>query len=177
MDFDETRYVTPQEASKITGYSISHLRHLSDIGKIESRRKTKGGKRYFLIDDLKRYRKEDKISIIYGRNENESMLYRENRLMEQMFPYAETLEDTDSALNFNRPGLKKLIELVEEGRVKEIITISKEKLGFVEFGHFSILEKYIASFEVKFTYAEDFPSPMIQKDARDAIKKLEPFTK
>jgi predicted site-specific integrase-resolvase len=86
--------------------------------------------------------------------------------MEKKYPNHRIIEDIGSGLNMKRKGLKELIELAIEGKVKEVVITYKDRL--TRFGYELIewlIEKYSdGTIKVINKNEEETPEEEITKD-------------
>lgn len=141
-------YKTPKEASKILGVHWQTLRNWDASGMIETIRMP-GGKRLYNVQ--KYLEKNNLIStndipkrnICYCRVSTIGQkpdLQRQKELMKNLYPNHEIIEDIASGLNFNRPGLNKIIKLALNKEINEIVVAYKDRL--CRFG-FELIEMII----------------------------------
>ena len=137
-----------KEASELLGVSVSTLRRWESEGKITST-KTSGGHRRYTVDDLsKTHRKisqNKRITIAYCRVSSSD---QKNDLIRQVDNVSKfciargysfkVIEDLGSGLNYNKKGLKELINLIQTNTVERVVINYKDRL--LRFG-FEILEQ------------------------------------
>lgn len=91
-------------------------------------------------------KKEERLNICYVRvstHGQKSELENQKKFMEKMFPNYEMIEDIGSGINFNRKGLRKIIELSIEGRVNMVVVGNRDRLTRFGFDFISdLIEKY-----------------------------------
>lgn len=130
------------EAAKELGVSVGTLRRWEKEGLITSERTPKGHRRYDLnklrneVIDLKTNEdNKDKKTIIYARvstpTAKEDLNYQKRML--ELFCSSkgwtfETITDIGSGLNYNKPGLNKVIDLIERNKVDQIVIAYKDRL-------------------------------------------------
>jgi len=146
-------YKTPKEASKILGVHWQTLRNWDANGMIETIR-TPGGKRMYNVEKyLKDNNKTDEIKtqnkiaskkkICYCRVSTlgqKSDLKHQIELMKKKYPSYEIIQDIASGLNFNRPGLNKIISMSLNKEIDEVVVMYKDRLA--RFG-FELIESII----------------------------------
>lgn len=166
-------YKTPKEASKILGVHWQTLRNWDTKGMIETVR-TPGGKRMY---NVTKYLKEanlvnniivDKRKVCYCRVSTLAQkpdLLRQIEVMKQKYPNYEIIQDIASGLNFNRPGLNKIIKMALNNEIDEVVVSYKDRL--CRFG-FELVEMIIKeSSNGKITVmnnADDSPEEELTKD-------------
>lgn len=139
-------WVRIKQASEFYGVSIFTLRGWEKENKIECRR-TFGNQRLFYINSTTSHplqgqchAKTDKKDYIYIRvssKKQEDDLNRQKSFLLSKFPTCKVVKDIGSGLNYKRKGLRKLLELSNQGKVSKIIVFSKDRL--CRFG-FDLLE-------------------------------------
>ena len=133
------KYVRRKEVLSILKVHHQTLYRMEEKGLIDVKR-TNGGHRLY---NLEKYLREnnlndniEKINICYCRvssKKQEKDLKKQIELMEKKYPDHEIIKDIGSGLNFNRKGLKKLIEMAIEGKVNEVVITYKDRLA--RFGY------------------------------------------
>jgi excisionase family DNA binding protein len=143
-------YMTPKEASKKLGVHWQTLRNWDANGSIETIR-TPGGKRMYnvkkylidnnLIKDIQNITSKKKICYCRVSTLNQkSNLQNQINLMKKKYPNHEIIQDVASGLNFNRPGLNKIISLALNKELEEVVVMYKDRLA--RFG-FELIENII----------------------------------
>ena len=164
MNIDRTKFVGGKKAIEIIGVHQRTLYLWEEKGLIETIRTT-GGKRlynvekylnekicndnnkmkntilYENLEDLDK--KKEKLNICYIRvssNNQKDDLERQKNLMVKLYPKHLIIEDIGSGLNLNKRGIKKIINLAIEGKIKELVVAYKDRL--TRFG-FELIEELI----------------------------------
>lgn len=139
-------YMTPKEASKKLGVHWQTLRNWDANGMIETVR-TPGGKRMYNVNKYLADNKETsdvpKKKICYCRVSTlnqKSDLQHQIDLMKKKYPNHEIITDIASGLNFNRPGLNKIIQIALNKEIDELVVMYKDRLA--RFG-FELIEHII----------------------------------
>jgi putative resolvase len=139
-------YKTPKETSKILGVHWQTLRNWDAKGTIETIR-TPGGKRLYnvkkYLDDNNKNIPIERKKICYCRVSTmgqKSDLIHQIDLMKKKYPKYEMVQDIASGLNFNRPGLKKIINMAINKELEEVVIMYKDRLA--RFG-FELIENII----------------------------------
>lgn len=138
-----------KEASKLLGVTPKTIRLWEQEGKISSVR-TEGNHRRYAIADLIGDKKQDKLTIAYGRVsscDQKDDLERQALVLEY---YCETrgfnfevIKDLGSGLNYNKKGLKRLIKLICSNEIERLVITHKDRL--LRFGSeliFSLCENF-----------------------------------
>jgi len=132
-------YKTPKDASKILGVHWQTLRNWDTNGTIETIR-TPGGKRLY---NVKKYLQNNNLNIQLERKKicycrvssigQKSDLQNQIELMKNKFPTYEIIQDIASGLNFNRPGLNKIIDMAINKEIEEVVIMYKDRLARFAF--------------------------------------------
>jgi predicted site-specific integrase-resolvase len=117
------------------------LRKYADEGKIRTVKNEAGQRLY----DVKSYIRgqADSSIVLYCRvhsPEQKDDLVRQTAQLRQLYPNAEVIEDTGSALNFKRKGLQALLERLMQGDKLTLVVTSKDRL--VRLG-FDLIESMV----------------------------------
>ncbi|WP_192483734.1 MULTISPECIES: IS607 family transposase [Cysteiniphilum] len=172
------------EAANYLGVSVSTLRRWEKEGKITSER-TKGGQRRYPISvlepNLKKSESQTKLTVAYARvssHDQKSDLERQKQLLEMYCASKgwtfELLADLGSGMNYNKKGLKKLIQKILTGEIGRLVITHKDRL--LRFGAelvFSICE--MKNVEVVIVNQGDEPS--FEEDlAKDVLEIITVFS-
>ena len=129
-------YVTPEQASKFFCVSETCLRNWADNGKIKYT-KTKGGHRRYFIEPTNSNSahesdKGQQISkVIYCRVSSRKQsddLNRQKEFLVNKYPDHEVIKDIGSGINWERRGLKRILEGVFNGEIKEVVVAHRDRL-------------------------------------------------
>ena len=130
------RFVKIGKAAELLGVSIQTLRRWERLGKIQSERYAKGETRYYDLDKLLGHQKsEDQITIAYARvssHDQKQDLARQALLLSnyctnQGWTY-EIIQDLGSGMNYYKKGLKRLLDLILNGKIKRLVLTHKDRL-------------------------------------------------
>ncbi|WP_324610983.1 IS607 family transposase [Moorena producens] len=134
-----------RKAVELTGLSKNTLRKYADDGTIRCER-TPGGTRLFDSRDLLRFGKAPKSqrslhsTICYCRvssTKQRDDLARQVAYLHSLFPEAEIIKDIGSGLNYNRKGLRAILERVVSGDKLTVVVTCRDRL--TRFG-FELIE-------------------------------------
>jgi putative resolvase len=137
-----------KKASDKLGVHPQTLRRWEREGKIIPHRTAKGQRRYNVDELLKLVQVPDsaendtRSKIIYARvssKKQEDDLKRQIMFMEKLFPDYEVISDICSGVNFNRPGLRKVLERLCRGNISKIAISYKDRLCRIGFDLFEQL--------------------------------------
>lgn len=141
---EEKKYLGGKEASELLGVHQRTLYQWEKKGLIETIR-TPGNKRLYNVskfleskcekDCEKNLEKLDKLKgklkLSYVRVSSRGQkddLERQKQLITEKYPEHIMIEDIGSGINFNKRGIKKIISLAIEGRIKELVVAYKDRL-------------------------------------------------
>ncbi len=133
--------ISINKASEIVGVSINTLRRWEKEGKITSER-TKGGHRRYDNNSLLGLinKGNEKLSIAYCRvssfDQKDDLIRQINTVSEYCIARGyqfRIIQDLGSGLNYNKKGLKELIELICSQRINRIIINYKDRL--IRYGY------------------------------------------
>lgn len=145
-----------QDASKFLGVSSETLRRWEKAGKIKSYRTDGNHRRYSKTDliKLKSYTKsDDKITIGYCRVSSSDQKDDLKRQIDNVSTFCiakgynfKIISDLGSGLNYNKKGLKELIELICSKSIDRIVINYKDRL--IRFG-FEMIEQLCLIYDVE----------------------------
>ena len=144
-----------KEASEFLGVSIDTLRRWERAGKITSFR-TEGGHRRYDKKELIKFKKDDslehRITIAYCRVSSSDQKEDLQRQIENVSQYCiangyqfQVISDLGSGLNYNKKGLRELIEWICSHRIERIVVNYKDRL--IRFG-FELIEQLCSIYDV-----------------------------
>ena len=157
-----SKYVSKREALKQLGISSMTLLKMAENNTIEYM-KTDGGHRKYNInkyikdnkiktekeqlkDIIESNNNTDKIDICYIRVSTlgqKDDLERQKIFMTNKYPNYELIEDIGSGINFNRKGLRRIINLAIKGKINTLVVAYKDRL--TRFG-FDLIEDLITDY-------------------------------
>ncbi len=149
MNYDTSQFVNTKTASRILGLTPNTLRKLDKNKQIPTIR-TDGNRRLYnvqqYIDSHSSFENlpQNKVSICYCRvssTNQEDDLQRQITFMQQKYPSHTIISDIGSGLNYNRKGLKTILELAHCGKIKELVVTYKDRLSRFGFELFEFILK------------------------------------
>ena len=126
-------YAKPKDASKYYNVSENTLRSWSSQGKIKYIT-TQGGHRRYCINNTQK--QPNQIKIIYSRVSSKKQkedLQRQTEYLQSKYPEHQSITDIGSGINFNRKGLRQILEGVFKGNITEVVVAHKDR--FTRFGY------------------------------------------
>lgn len=136
--------MTSKNASKILGVHYKTLQNWDKKGYIKTIRTSANNRLYNVAEYLKNKINKTEINIInkikrnicYARvssvGQKDDLERQKEKLISKYKKY-EMIEDIGSGINFNRRGLKKIINLAIKGEINEIVIVYKDRLA--RFGY------------------------------------------
>jgi excisionase family DNA binding protein len=151
-------FLSPQDASRLLGVPKPTLRRWADAGELDFIRKNgPKSKRYYDVQGfLEKQKGVTSISkqdkpiptdrIVYARVSTRNQLddlERQKQYLHQRYPEHDIVTDVASGLNFNRPGLRSILDRALQGTLKQIVVAHQDRLcrfGF-DLLHYLLTEK------------------------------------
>ncbi len=165
------KYVTSAQARKFFSVSSFTLRNWAHTGSINARAITNVSGRKTWLYDLEsigtlvgqednqpqsdRHDNQTNATVIYCRVSSKKQLQdldRQKSLLSGAFPDCEVITDVGSGINYNKPGLTKLVEMVCREQVGRIVVTFKDRL--LRFG-FELFEKMCKEHKVQIVVYSD----------------------
>ena len=157
MNEDE-QFLSTIKTKKILGISDSALRKLANDGDIQFyRRNVPGSHRFYNVTEyLNRFKTNKTSSSIEQNNKKRRICYcrvstrnqkddlqRQIEYLRSLYPKSEIITDIGSGLNFERKGIKTILELAIAGNIEELVVAHKDRLCRFGFELFSfIISRY-----------------------------------
>jgi len=131
----EKRLVKIGEAAALLGVSVVTLRKWDASGELLPARKTNGGTRYYDAAELLNLGDSDFPTICYARvssHDQKADLDRQHEMLETYCAAkgwrTEVIRDLGSGMNFNKKGLRHLLEIVMRKQTKRLVLTHKDRL-------------------------------------------------
>jgi len=130
------RFIKIGKASEILGVSIQTLRRWESIGHLVPARKSSGNTRYYDLDTLLGIKNiETDLTIAYARVSSHDQKNDLKRQGEMLVSYCqlngwnyELIQDLGSGMNYHKKGLKRLLDLILDRKVKRLVIAHKDRL-------------------------------------------------
>ena len=123
------------EAAQLLGVSISTLRKWEDTGELIPARKTAGGTRFYATADLLGLGDADAPTVCYARvssHDQKDDLERQHALLEAYCAAkgwrSEVIKDLGSGMNYRKPGLNRLLEMILRKQMRRLVITHKDRL-------------------------------------------------
>ena len=147
------KYYSAKTVTKILGVTAQTLRNWDKENKLKPTYVKSNGYRYYSEESILAYTQERKTkknlnvigyTRVYKANEIELSKQKENieKYLKERYEHYEIIEDIGSGINYNKPGLLKLIEKINKKEVDVIVVLYKDRLlrfGFELVEHFASL--------------------------------------
>lgn len=131
-----SRFIKIGEAAKILGVSIQTLRRWEETGYLVPDRRSQGKTRYYDLDQLIGKKiLEDDLTIAYARVSSHDQKQDLERQAEVLAAYCtrqgwnfQVVRDLGSGMNYQKKGLKTLINLILEKKIGRLVLTHKDRL-------------------------------------------------
>lgn len=133
--------------AKKVGVTVVTLRRMEKRGELIPAHVSSGGTRYYSTEQLKHFIKgENKNKLVVGycrvstRSQKDDLETQVNNVKSYMIAKGyqyEMIEDIGSGINYNKKGLKRLIDKINNQEVSKVVVLYKDRL--VRFG-FELIE-------------------------------------
>lgn len=137
---DNGQWVHPGRAAEIYGVSLQTLRNWAERGRI-AHKETPGGQRRYLAggsaaEDAGE-KADNRYGIIYARvsaRKQKSDLQRQIDHLRARFPGYRVISDIASGVNFERKGLRTVLDACMRGLVSEVVVSYRDRLARIGVG-------------------------------------------
>jgi putative resolvase len=131
-----SRFIKIGEAAKILGVSIQTLRRWEEMGYLVPDRKSQGKTRYYNLNQLTGKKSlEDELTIAYARVSSHDQKEDLQRQAEVLATYCikqgwnfQVIQDLGSGMNYQKKGLKTLINMILEKKIARLVLTHKDRL-------------------------------------------------
>jgi len=131
----EKRLVKIGEAAALLGVSVVTLRKWEASGELVPARKTAGGTRFYAVTDLMELGDADAPTVCYARvssHDQKADLERQHAMLEAYCAAkgwrSEVIKDLGIGMNYRKPGLNKLLEMILRKQMKRLVITHKDRL-------------------------------------------------
>ena len=125
-------YKPPREAAQTLGITVEHLRRMERAGEITCIRTGGGHRRYDVQSFIDAQTRTDITTIGYCRVSGKSQsgdLASQVADLQKHYPEAEIIKDFGSGINFNRKGLRILLERILRGDKLRVVVAHRDRLA------------------------------------------------
>lgn len=129
-------YISPKDASELTGFHPKTLAKWADAGRIDFIKAESGYRRYDVLSLKKMMVEDDRAVILYGRVSTHSQkddLQRQIDFLRSRYSDGELIYEVCSGLNFKRKKLLAILSRVIKSEVKEIVVAYSDRLVRFDF--------------------------------------------
>ena len=131
-----SRFIKIGEAAKILGVSIQTLRRWEETGYLLPDRKSNGKTRYYNLDQLTgKTAAENTVTVAYARVSSHDQKEDLKRQAEVLATYCtkqgwnfQIIQDLGSGMNYQKKGLKTLIDCILEKKMFRLVLTHKDRL-------------------------------------------------
>lgn len=128
--------------AKRVGVNVVTLRRMEKRGELLPAHISSGGTRYYSIDQLKYFGKNNKEKLVVGYcrvstpSQKDDLANQVNYVKTYMLSRGyrfQIIEDIGSGINYNKKGLKELIDKINNQEISKVVVLYKDRL--VRFGY------------------------------------------
>ena len=178
------KYYSAKTVTKILGVTAQTLRNWDKENKLKPTYVKSNGYRYYSEESILAYTQERKTkknlnvigyTRVYKENEIELSKQKENieKYLKERYEHYEIIEDIGSGINYNKPGLLKLIEKINKKEVDVIVVLYKDRL--LRFG-FELVEHFASLNNVKIEVLDKIDKTQ-DKELLETLKEIIDDTK
>ena len=179
------KYYSTKTVAHLLGVTSQTLRNWDREGKLKPSYVKSNGYRYYSEDSILSYTQERKtkktLNVIgYVRVSSKKQIDDLNRQIENLRTYIESkyetyeiISDVGSGINYNKPGLQKLIEKINRKEVDLIVVLYKDRL--LRFG-FELIEYFAALNNVKIEVLDKINKSENQELVEDLVQIVTVFS-
>ena len=179
------KYYSTKTVAQLLGVTSQTLRNWDREGKLKPSYVKSNGYRYYSEDSILSYTQERKTKktlkvVGYARVSSKKQIDDLNRQIENLRTYIESkyetyeiISDVGSGINYNKPGLQKLIGKINRKEVDLIIVLYKDRL--LRFG-FELIEYFATLNNVKIEVLDKINKSENQELVEDLVQIVTVFS-
>ena len=179
------KYYSLRKVTEILGVTAQTLRNWDREGKLKPSYTKSNGYRYYSEDSILSYTQERKtkkeLNVVgYARvssNKQKDDLDRQvenlNEYLKNHYSNYSIITDIGSGINYTKPGLKKLIELINKKEVDIIVVLYKDRL--LRFG-FELVEEFARLNNVKIEILDRIDKTQDEELVEDLVQIITVFS-
>lgn len=179
------KYYSSKTVTQMLGVTAQTLRNWDKEGKLKPSYVKSNGYRYYSEDSILSYTQERKtkknLNVIgYARvsskKQSDDLERQVNNLktyLDSKYSDYEIITDIGSGINYNKPGLKKLIEKINKKEVDLIVVLYKDRL--LRFG-FELVEYFASLNNVKIEVLDKIDKSQDQELVEDLVQIVTVFS-
>lgn len=131
-----SRFIKIGKAAEILGISIQTLRRWESLGRISPEKRTSGGTRYYDLNKLLGLQDlKNDMTIGYARvsshDQKQDLVRQAQLLSNYCLSHGwnhEIIQDLGSGMNYYKKGLKRLLDLILDGKIRRLVLTHKDRL-------------------------------------------------
>ena len=179
------KYYSSKDVTKILGVTAQTLRNWDKEGKLKPSYTKSNGYRYYSEDVILSYTQERKTKkdvnvVLYARVSSKKQQDDLERQISNLKEYAkdkyekyDVISDIGSGINYEKPGLKKLIEMINKKQVDIIVVLYKDRL--LRYG-FELVEYFGKLNNVKIEVIDKIDKNQDQELVEDLVQIITVFS-
>ena len=179
------KYYSSKDVTKILGVTAQTLRNWDKEGKLIPSYTKSNGYRYYSEDVILSYTQERKTKkdvnvVLYARVSSKKQQDDLERQISNLKEYAkdkyekyDVISDIGSGINYEKPGLKKLIEMINKKQVDVIVVLYKDRL--LRYG-FELVEYFAKLNNVKIEVIDKIDKNQDQELVEDLVQIITVFS-
>ena len=179
------KYYSSKDVTKILGVTAQTLRNWDKEGKLKPSYTKSNGYRYYSEDVILSYTQERKTKkdvnvVLYARVASKEQQDDLERQISNLKEYAkdkyekyDVISDIGSGINYEKPGLKRLIEMINKKQVDIIVVLYKDRL--LRFG-FELVEYFAKLNNVKIEVIDKIDKNKDQELVEDLVQIITVFS-
>ena len=179
------KYYSTKKVTEILGVTAQTLRNWDKEGKLKPSYVKSNGYRYYSEESILSYTQERKtkknLNVVgYARvsskkqsDDLERQINNLNTYISSKYDSFDIITDIGSGINYNKPGLKKLIEKINKKEVDLIIVLYKDRL--LRFG-FELVEYFAKLNNVKIEVIDKIDKNQDQELVEDLVQIITVFS-
>ena len=178
------KFYSAKTVTKILGVTAQTLRNWDKENKLKPTYVKSNGYRYYSEESILAYTQERKTkknlnvigyTRVYKENEIELSKQKENieKYLKERYEHYEIIEDIGSGINYNKPGLLKLIEKINKKEVDVIVVLYKDRL--LRFG-FELVEHFASLNNVKIEVLDKIDKTQDEELVEDLVQIITVFS-
>ena len=179
------KYYSAKTVTKILGVTAQTLRNWDKENKLKPTYVKSNGYRYYSEESILAYTQERKtkknLNVIgYTRvsskkQKDDLERQKENieKYLKEKYEHYEIIEDIGSGINYNKPGLLKLIEKINKKEVDVIVVLYKDRL--LRFG-FELVEHFASLNNVKIEVLDKIDKTQDEELVEDLVQIITVFS-
>lgn len=179
------KYYSSKDVTKILGVTAQTLRNWDKEGKLKPSYTKSNGYRYYSEDVILSYTQERKTKkdvnvVLYARVASKEQQDDLERQISNLKEYAkdkyekyDVISDIGSGINYEKPGLKRLIEKINKKQVDIIVVLYKDRL--LRYG-FELVEYFAKLNNVKIEVIDKIDKNQDQELVEDLVQIITVFS-